>query len=161
MTVLHPSQRAAVKAATRHAMDALPAIGETQRQAAGRVLGVGPDRVSRWCADHVDELIPLASALVLERESQMPVFAALFAAATGHRLVPIAGGEAPAADLIGGLCRLVGSHGAAVAVISEALADGRATAREAGDGLAALAQVESDIVELKRRLTAIRAGEVG
>lgn len=159
MSSLHPRQRAAVKAATRRAIDALPAVGETARQAAARILGVTDGTVSKWCADHYDEMLPIGAALVLERESQMPVYAAMFAELTGHRLVAADGDNGGTASLVAGLCRLVGSHGSAVSTISEALADGKIVPREAVDGLAAIASVESAIVEMKRQLTAISCGE--
>lgn len=158
-SMLHPRLKAAVKAATRRAIDAMPAVGETQRQAAARVCGVGVERFSRWCSDEGDELITFAAAIALEREAQVPIYGALFADLTGHRLVAADGGAEGARDVMAGLCRLVGTHGSAVATISDALADGRVSPREAEAAMAALAGEKVAITALERQLVALKAGE--
>lgn len=151
--------RAQLKAALRHLVAACAAGSTTGAQRVTQLTGAQPGTVSRWTSPDRDDCMPLDVALMLTVETGATSIAAVFAAACGCRLVPIAEGEGAVerAALIDELLAKQRHHATTTAEMAAALADGQVTTQECRTILAAMER-EAEQQAAMRRLIAAGAG---
>jgi hypothetical protein len=155
---LPPGSRAALTAATRAAIAALGSPASTGPAAAAEMLNASAGLISKWGSETYAESPSIEVAALIELTSGAPIYAAVFAALTGHRLVAIAADETRI-DLIGGLHGLGAAVHRLLAEWHAAADDGRVVPREARELLAAVTDLQTLLADLARELARVAAAE--
>lgn len=140
------------KAATRELVLAVGGVDKVKA-----LTGLSDGVISRCRSDAHGDTLPGWAIFQLEFACQAPVFARALAALTGHRLVPIDGGDEGDGDHVTDLVGVASSAAAVTQTMGAALADGQVTPGEAKAALADIGAHERVVDIAKRRLAAVAA----
>lgn len=147
-----------IKTATRALVLACAAPGSTGPERVEQITGFSRGAISRWCGDAYRDQMPLEVVFMLESAIGKPIFSRMLASLTGHRLEPLAVGEAVQVDLMTDVVRITGSHARFQAEAAEALEDQKLTPGEVkGLMKSALAHIDQ-MTALMTRLAPLAEG---
>lgn len=141
-----------IKAAIRAQVLACAAPGSTGPQRVKDLTGYSAGAISRWQGDAHAELPPLEVVAQLEFATQLPILARMFAALTGHRLVPVTDGDEEASLSIADMLGIAATAGQLQAGIAEALEDGVVTPQEAAHLRKLKARHMNEVTQFGRKL---------
>ncbi|MBN7764026.1 hypothetical protein JF546_17085 [Nitratireductor aquimarinus] len=140
-----------IKAAQR---DMISAAGGIERVA--EIVGYSKSTVGRWNNGDSPDLMPLDALISLESETGMPVMTTALAELSGRRLSDPKEVADAEADIMRGYAGLCSKAGEMMAMMAEAMSDGKITPAEATAYDRRLSELEDILSACRRQAASVR-----
>lgn len=119
-----------LKTGGRMLVNACAVQGQTGPQRVEQLTGYSQGVISRWVNENYPVLMPLEVVGILEASTGKPIVTRMLASLSGFQLQAAGEGEGAAADIMGDVMRITGSHARFTATASEAWEDQKLTPGE-------------------------------